>query len=345
MKKSRKANTENVGSQKHGRDEVLDMLKGIAIISMVVGHAPESIPFVTKWAYSFHMPLFFMLGGYLFKPTPIFAGMRKDAARFVLPYLVFAAVTVAVWFAYRFEFTADGLASGAQAILWGAAWWHISPVWGKMEPIGALWFLLALFWTRTAFNVVYNIVKRFSMRWECWLVGIICVLLSWAAVIVDHRIVNLPFGILAGIGSVFYFFFGYAIRRFDLFGRMNGWWALVCAIVWVLAVKIDWLAIAVLEYGRFPWLTSAGALAAVMVLYWICSKIRLRWLADVGFVSLSVLCVHHLMLALNFRRLISLPFNWAQILLEFAVIAAGIFILSQIPWMRKVLALPEMRWP
>lgn len=47
------------------RERALDVIKGVGILLVVVGHT--SCPDVLKtWIYSFHMPLFFMVAGYLF---------------------------------------------------------------------------------------------------------------------------------------------------------------------------------------------------------------------------------------------------------------------------------------
>lgn len=45
------------------RNIVLSVVKGIAIILMVVGHA-EAPDFLTRWIYTFHMPVFFIAAGY-----------------------------------------------------------------------------------------------------------------------------------------------------------------------------------------------------------------------------------------------------------------------------------------
>ncbi|MCM1309660.1 MAG: acyltransferase family protein [Bacteroides sp.] len=44
------------------RVEWVDVLKGLAIIFVVLGHLPGD-PYIKQWIYSFHMPLFFMASG------------------------------------------------------------------------------------------------------------------------------------------------------------------------------------------------------------------------------------------------------------------------------------------
>ena len=47
------------------REEWIDYLRGVGIILMFIGHTSVWSPIV-KWIYGFHMPLFFMLSGFLF---------------------------------------------------------------------------------------------------------------------------------------------------------------------------------------------------------------------------------------------------------------------------------------
>lgn len=48
------------------RIDSLDILKGIGIIRVVVGHMIGNQLYIRPWIYAFHMPLFFMVSGYCF---------------------------------------------------------------------------------------------------------------------------------------------------------------------------------------------------------------------------------------------------------------------------------------
>ena len=50
------------------RNQSIDIAKAVGIILMVVGHFNGLPLWFEKWIFSFHMPLFFILSGYLFKP-------------------------------------------------------------------------------------------------------------------------------------------------------------------------------------------------------------------------------------------------------------------------------------
>lgn len=72
------------------RNKTIDCMKGLAIIFMVVGHIHISA-LVDKFIYSFHMPLFFIVSGYLYhRRTVSLEYLKKKVKTLILPYFVFA---------------------------------------------------------------------------------------------------------------------------------------------------------------------------------------------------------------------------------------------------------------
>lgn len=77
------------------RIEWIDIVKGIGILLMVIGHAGVSSQ-IKVWIYGFHMPLFFILAGYLYSMFDNerygklgFAYMlRRKTEAYLIPYMV-----------------------------------------------------------------------------------------------------------------------------------------------------------------------------------------------------------------------------------------------------------------
>lgn len=107
----------------------LDILKGMAIVLVVAGHVLNRSPWPTpelreaaawlvRWLYSFHIPLFFLLAGALFKPPGPGGAWPYALRRYVrlmLPFGVYALL-------YRLAFYPGdpGLGAGmARLYLWG----------------------------------------------------------------------------------------------------------------------------------------------------------------------------------------------------------------------------------
>lgn len=78
--------------------EYIDLIRGIGIILVVIGHA-GSPAIVRKVIYSFHMPLFFILSGFLYNDTKWaqkgFAALVKNKAKaYVIPYFILAFINL-----------------------------------------------------------------------------------------------------------------------------------------------------------------------------------------------------------------------------------------------------------
>lgn len=64
-------------STKRQRETWIDVLKGIGIILVVIGHVSLGNT-LNSWIYTFHMPLFFSVSGYLW------GGKRKNFVQRIL---------------------------------------------------------------------------------------------------------------------------------------------------------------------------------------------------------------------------------------------------------------------
>lgn len=72
------------------RREETDILKGILIILVVVGHADKTFPNgIIQFIYWFHMPCFFMVSGFLLKDTlDIRTLIRTKMIRLIIPQIM-----------------------------------------------------------------------------------------------------------------------------------------------------------------------------------------------------------------------------------------------------------------
>lgn len=77
------------------RNALLDIVKGLGIVAVFVGHSVfySSTPF--RMVFFFHMPLFFLVSGLLFKPEKYVnygAVVRNVLIKFAVPYLLFVLI-------------------------------------------------------------------------------------------------------------------------------------------------------------------------------------------------------------------------------------------------------------
>ena len=85
LKKDRLCN--HVGTD---RLEWIDALRGLGILLVVLGHVPPSY-YIEKAIYGFHMPLLFILSGYLWKKSKSLK-IKKYFQRLIIPYFILCGI-------------------------------------------------------------------------------------------------------------------------------------------------------------------------------------------------------------------------------------------------------------
>ena len=160
----------------------LDYAKAIGIILVVVGHVagglrPERVgaglaayQTLSDFIYTFHMPLFFFISGYLsglFQDRSASAFARATFIGIVVPYLLWSAIYVAVQNAFPGATNHLASFSDLLTIIW--------------VPVAHLWFLHTLFFVRVGYFGVSRLAGRtaigglggaallgyvFALQWE-----------------------------------------------------------------------------------------------------------------------------------------------------------------------------------
>jgi fucose 4-O-acetylase-like acetyltransferase len=135
------------------RDDVFDIIKGICILLMIVGHCPVSTLVIL--IYSFHMPVFFFIAGYFFKQDTFWKtankGMRRLLIPFVCVYFFCFAVTYVIeyfgWFS-KIVMSYIDYRTPVESFL----------LMNKGLPV---WFLVSLFWCK----ILFLPIKKSEMIW------------------------------------------------------------------------------------------------------------------------------------------------------------------------------------
>jgi acyltransferase len=137
----------------------LDAAKGLGILLVMLGHT--DIPSQLKtYIYTFHMPLFFFLSGYLFtlKKFPnLKVFLSKRTKSLVLPYLCFSLVAY-IWFIIVFHFGFVKYRENLLMPLIGSFVAIRSSLW--TVHTGALWFIDCLFCTEFLFYFITKIGRK-----------------------------------------------------------------------------------------------------------------------------------------------------------------------------------------
>ncbi len=182
-------------------------LQCFGILLVVLGHSGENIPYLSKWIYSFHMPLFIFISGYLLDYTSkngiekinIIKFINKKIKRLLIPYFVISSLAYVPKyllgkFALRpLELTFSGYIHG-----------FLYP-WDN--PIIFFWFLPTLFFIM--------IITIYSIRIFKDNIKII-LFFSFIISVLSKKFIDIEFLNIKGILNYFFFFIlGITYKRYE----------------------------------------------------------------------------------------------------------------------------------
>lgn len=268
------------------RKSYLDVAKGIALLLVVWGHAGMRVPGLGTAIIQFHMPLFFIVSGYLFKNSQNKIGNKilKKAKRLLVPYFVFSLI-------YLLLDTAKDLMThqslDIKEVMSLLFYWD-----GNVVRMGTpMWFLPVLFFT----DVIYTLLKRYAGKYAV----MVCVILAVFAFI---WMPVFPFGLRISCIGVYFFMIGDYSKK--LIGRFEGrrWLCLVVGIVlltaeYMLAQMNPGVNLYRYSFGKswicYIFLAIIGAFGVIFVGGGITKS---KWLEWISRQSLFILATHFIIL-------------------------------------------------
>lgn len=150
------------------RKAYIDIMKCIGIIFIVMGHIPITNRLTHDWIFSFHVALFFFISGYLHKVVPTnISFIRKNFYSLILVtllYFIIGRIFVAM---QNFVFYQDKF--NINDVFFQP---FISYITGS-SSMGVMWFVVALFWMRIAFNIAAQYFKKNGFVWILLLLFIV----------------------------------------------------------------------------------------------------------------------------------------------------------------------------
>ena len=325
------------------RNLSIDIMKGIAILLMIWEHYTTSrLPYEQAFVYSFHIPLFFLVGGYLAKDIDSLADIwrctKKNAIRLLLPIVVTMLAMTFIRSIHYFEYYD-----------WQIAMKYVVsqflPIDKSLNEInvGPMWFLLALFWTREFFMIIQYVVQKYVRSGYREILILICgIILSLLA----QRLYPTfhPLCIMQGICGLVFYVLGMISKRHQI-----PWMIITILILcWPFSVLFGHVELMECAYN-FP-LDIMGSCGATYLLYQICnsvyafnckyswlknSPILLRWC---GIYSLPILCVHSMerqFWSLGYQLPIeATPFD--MVFLRILLVLIVSVVIVNVPYLKKL---------
>ena len=281
------------------------MARGIGILLVALAHADVSFfsPYLHKFIYSFHMPLFFFLSGYFFNPEMPFWKLLKRRFNSILkPYLF----TIFLIYVVSLSFTNMRFATAIGRIIKSmyATGYYLD--WAQ------LWFLPSLFVTSLFAFLMYRIVlTRIDNRYVRWLVllGVQAIGISILDVFYpfsipllgkEYELFGLPFSLDLVLLSGFFYMLGTEIRQATSDTTFDNPWILLgtggglILLTMLLPQRSDFNT---RLFESFP-INTAEAILGILFTLAVSKQIDLRttWLASalkyIGQASLFILIFH-----------------------------------------------------
>ena len=245
--------------QNNMRDRAIDMMKGLAILLMLLGHQfqmPGYDEYIVPVIYSFHMPLFFIIAGYFFTfKYDFLQALKNDARRLLVPYFVTVGVIClyAFWTYYIRISNHDTANHMFMSVLF--------PSGNPLADGGPWWFLLAIFWSKTIFHIL---VKQ-----KCIYVGICLSLLLSLVSIYNSDVLckYLPLELCQGASAIIFFAFGYIVALHKpLLAKYKKAIFLLSLVMWILAMCFSGIFMSSAKFVNFP-VALFGALGGTYCVY------------------------------------------------------------------------------
>ena len=251
---------------KQKRIEWVDVVKGMLVPLIVLGHTSES-PQLICLVYSFHMPLFFILSGYTARrPKDLRSYGRHILKSFIR--LMLPSIGVLVFIACMEYWRKMGglvlpvpwhrISGCFYRFYWGCAWgWS-----GGVPSVGMLWFFITMFWSKLIWEGIGLLFPKGDYA--------LCFLLAVAGILYgpDHFI---PQNLDIACAVLVYYSIGElwakADRELD-YQRFKPLLFFAAAAFWMHAMDDwDYVELAVKSYPGF----ITGILASICASYLFCA--------------------------------------------------------------------------
>lgn len=313
------------------RNISIDILKGIGIVLMVLGHINSPL---RHFIFSFHMPLFFFVSGYLYKERGFKTIITRNFRKILVPYFV---TGLFIWFAfiviYKRYFWGLSLLLGNGS----------SPVWDlKDYYVGPLWFLMCFFISILLFHIL-NYIKGNIIQL------IILLVLFLISLCYKQQNGLLPFDLLNAVPATICLWIGRQLK-IEEFRRIaiSNISLVIGMIVWIICLFFDELSMASHIY-KLPVIDIIGAFYGTVTFYWIGNNFIKRsplfrnLLSKIGQFSLVLVAIHSVDFMLNISGGITKAlqlYGWGsffvEALLKFMFVYLGYEFIIHIPFLKKI---------
>lgn len=281
------------------RIEWIDIVKGILIVSIMVGHL--GIRQINQIVFIYHVGGFFLLSGYTMKSRPIDnVSVEKKFNRLMGPYFITGICIILFDLVYPLLLPggyslADAernLASDFIRIFWGSGTNTTFMSYDMGTMIGAIWFLPAMFMAVIIAQALRYYIHDNRLQ-------LLAALVFYIIAIVSANYIWLPFSMQAGWMAVLFVVIGGLARERNILDCIKSRDLIIPILFVTLSYSMNKSFVNfVTGYARDYIIGPICAMVVMLAICKVCSKMHHSHLMSwMGRNSLLILCVH--LFALN----------------------------------------------
>lgn len=296
--------------KKNTRDPFVDILKGIGIISVVLGHSGALLPCLknfslTGFVYLYHLMVFFLTAGIVYNPEkykdPFFYIGRQLKSSFPL-YIAYTLAFIFLHNIFAYMHLIDIPVYSFGEILSSSistfAFLHGETIGG------ALWFVPTLLFAKAFFAVGFQVAQKQRYPRLAHL-AVICIT-GCTGIVTCHRNMNFPFHMQTALLGVPVIYLGYCCRLYHerLKRIANPFVGIACAVFmfWFLKQNRGYIELSqnlIISPLMFYPMTGCGMLfcmsLASMIQKWKYSSVLISY---IGTASFHIMASHFLVFKL-----------------------------------------------
>lgn len=287
-----KQNTPPLHLQGNSRIKWVDTAKALGIFLVFWGHllsggSPIAIV-IKKVIYSFHMPMYFILSGYVFKNNTSSFGAYIDSKikRILLPALFLYLLSLPIYFMMGIDYSKESVGSILEPVFF---------LYGRCAYNSPVWFFICIF---EVLLVVRLLRIKTDDSKKLMLVIVSSLILSYVFYLLDWKYFKL-FGLDKCVLGLFFFSIGIFLNR-CLYEKDLLKVALASLPIWIILGIIVQPQVFMygMELGNF-WLYIVSAISGSLVFFALCSRVASyetireysRWI-------IFIICSHYVLVTL-----------------------------------------------
>lgn len=290
-------------SEKKVRIHYIDVARAISILLLVWGHTlghSENSKYIYKIIYSFVVPLFFVVSGFLMSTKESFGNFAKNKfVRIMIPYFVWAVLFLVPFYMFgssvasSFDISQkDGLLTVMKNILYGIGKGH------RLQQNSSLWFLPALYTMSLFYYYLFYLLDKFDN--DRLRIVAAAVLMIAGYISDEYLLLSLPWGLNTVFVAGVYFYIGYLLRRYkvieQIMSKKYRFIVLVVAGIWGMYAGSANRALGFMDYNiGNVWLAYISGICFSVLMLCLSYRIgKCSMLEYVGKNTISVMIFHKL---------------------------------------------------